>query len=74
MQGNLKNSDFWRCGFCKNWCRVKVSYKSKEFIILDRCFWEERTTEVTSYKNNKILNNYINNKSSSNSSIRILET
>jgi hypothetical protein len=30
-------------------------FKFKEFITLDRCFWEKRTTKMTIYKNDEIL-------------------
>jgi hypothetical protein len=55
MQGNLKKNDFWRCGLCQNHCIIAASCKPAEIITLDRCFWKELTTGVTTYKNEEII-------------------
>jgi hypothetical protein len=55
MQGNLKKNDFWRCGLCQNHCIVATSCKPAEIVTLDRCFWKELTTGVTTYKNEEII-------------------
>jgi hypothetical protein len=56
-QGNLKKNDFWKCGLClcQNHCIVAASYKPAEIVTLDRCFWKELTTGVTTYKNEEII-------------------
>jgi hypothetical protein len=50
-QGNLKKNDFWKCGLCQNHCILAASCKPAKIITLDRCFWKELTTGVTTYKN-----------------------
>jgi hypothetical protein len=55
MQGNLKENDFWKCGLCQNHCIVGVSFKPAEIITLERCFWKELTTGVTTYKNEEVI-------------------
>jgi hypothetical protein len=55
MQGNLKKNDFWKCGLCQNHCIVATSCKPMEIVTLDRCFWKELTTGVTTYKNEEII-------------------
>jgi hypothetical protein len=54
-QGNLKKNDFWKCGLCQNHHIVAASYKPAKMITLDRCFWKEFTTGVTTYKNKEII-------------------
>jgi hypothetical protein len=54
-QGNLKKNDFWKCGLCQNHCIVAASCKPAEIITLDRCFWKELTTGVTTYKNEEVI-------------------
>jgi hypothetical protein len=36
---------------CQNYCKVTATYKTKEIIMMDRCFWEELPTETLIYKN-----------------------
>jgi hypothetical protein len=55
MQGNLKKNDFWRCNVCQNHCIVAASCKPTEIVTLDRCFWKELTTGITTYKNEEII-------------------
>jgi hypothetical protein len=40
----FKENDILKCGFCQNWCKV-----------IDRCFWEGRTTGVSVFKNNETI-------------------
>jgi hypothetical protein len=47
-----------RCFWCNNWCRVSVSCIPKEYVTLDRCFWEERTAVITIYKNDEPIEHY----------------
>jgi hypothetical protein len=54
-QGNLKKNDFWKCGLCQNHCIVAASCKPAEIITLERCFWKEITTGVTTYKNEEVI-------------------
>jgi hypothetical protein len=54
-QGTLKKNDFWKCGLCQNHCIVAASCKPTEIVTLDRCFWKELTTGVTTYKNEEII-------------------
>jgi hypothetical protein len=58
LQGNIKELAILKCGFCQNWCRVVVFCPVKEIITLDRCFWEERTTGVSIFKNNELIDYY----------------
>jgi hypothetical protein len=51
----MKKNDFWRCGVCQNHCIVAASCKPTEIVILDRCFWKELTTGITTYKNEEII-------------------
>jgi hypothetical protein len=54
-QGNLKKNDFWKYGLCQNHCIVAASCKPTEIITLERCFWKELTTSVTTYKNEEVI-------------------
>jgi hypothetical protein len=40
---------------CQNHCIVAASCKPAEIITLDRCFWKELTTGVTTYKNEEVI-------------------
>jgi hypothetical protein len=51
----LKKKDFWRCGLWQNHCIVAAYCKPAEIVTLDRCFWKELTTGVTTYKNDEII-------------------
>jgi hypothetical protein len=42
------------CISCAIWLDVLV-FSLKEFIILNKCFLEELTTEVTNYKNEQVI-------------------
>jgi pyruvate-formate lyase-activating enzyme len=55
LSGEIKISDNRKCDWCKNYCKQAVVCKPKEMIKLDKCFWEEQTTEVVIYKNENIL-------------------
>jgi hypothetical protein len=43
------------CFLCNNWYIISVSYLPKEFIPLDRCSLEERTTGVGIDKNDEVF-------------------
>jgi hypothetical protein len=47
-----------RCGWCRNWCRVLVTCTPKEFVTMSRCFWKERLSGVSIYKNDELLTHY----------------
>jgi hypothetical protein len=47
-----------KCGFYKNWCRASVGCIQKEFVNMDRCFWEERLLGIFIYKNDQLLNHH----------------
>jgi hypothetical protein len=54
-QGNLKENDFWKWGLCQNHYIVADSCKPAEITTLERYFWKELTTGVTTYKNEEII-------------------
>jgi hypothetical protein len=53
-QENLKKNNFWKCGLYQNHCIV-ASCKPAEIIMLERCFWKELVTGVTTYKNEEVI-------------------
>jgi hypothetical protein len=64
-------TDFWKCGLCLNYCMSVYTCKLKELITMDRCFWKELTTGITTYKNEEVIG-HNNGRSSSNSNIWFL--
>jgi hypothetical protein len=52
---SVELKEYSRCGWCRNWWRVSITCTPKEFVNMDRCFWEERLFGESIYKNNKLL-------------------
>jgi hypothetical protein len=40
------------------WCKASVTCTPKEFVNMSRCFWEERLSGVSIYKNDVLLNHF----------------
>jgi hypothetical protein len=55
LSGEIKASDNGKCGWCKNYYKQTIACKPKEIIKLNKCFWEEQTTEIVIYKNDIFL-------------------
>jgi hypothetical protein len=55
LSREVKINDNQKCCWCKNYCKQAVACKSKEILKLNKCFWEEQTTEIVIYKNDNIL-------------------
>jgi hypothetical protein len=51
----MQRNDFWKCGLCANYCKVTASCIPTENVTLDRCFWKELSTGVTTCKNEEII-------------------
>jgi ferredoxin len=55
LQGHLQEFKLTKCGLCINYCKVTASCIPSENVTLDRCFWEDLTTGVTTYKNEEVI-------------------
>jgi hypothetical protein len=49
---------YLKCDLYKNWCRASITCTPKEFVNMDRCFWEERLSGVSVYKNDQLLTHH----------------
>jgi hypothetical protein len=50
--------DYDKCALCFNYCRVTATCKPSKIVTLDRCFWEEKITGISVFKNNEIIEFY----------------
>jgi hypothetical protein len=50
--------EYSKYGWCRNWCRASVICTPKEFVNMNRCFWEERLSGVAIYKNDLLINHF----------------
>jgi hypothetical protein len=50
---------FSYCGWWKYWCRTAVACIPSDYITLQRCFWEEKTSGLVIKKNGEIIEYYL---------------
>jgi hypothetical protein len=46
------------CGWWKYWCRTVVACIPSDYITLQRCFWEEKTSGLVIKKNGVVIEHY----------------
>jgi hypothetical protein len=56
---SVELKEYSRFGWYRNWCRTSITCTPKEFVNMSRCFWEERLSKISIYKNNVLLNHFL---------------